>query len=79
VDAEALTAMAEATEGRYFDAATTEELAEAYAEIGRLERSVVGERRFTRYREFAPYLAGAALGLLVLEVGLRSTWLRRHP
>ncbi len=79
IDAAALGQIAEATGGRFFDAATTDELAEAYAEIGRLERSVVGERRFTRYREFAPALAAAAIGALVLEAALRSTWLRRHP
>ena len=79
VDAGVLTQMAEATEGRYFDAATAEELAEAYTEIGRLERSAIGERRFTRYREIAPALALAAIGSLAVESALRSTWLRRHP
>lgn len=79
VDAGTLTQMAEATEGRYFDAATAEDLAEAYTAIGRLERSAVGERRFTRYRELAPALALAALGSLAVEGALRSTWLRRHP
>ncbi|MSP22558.1 MAG: VWA domain-containing protein [Dehalococcoidia bacterium] len=79
VDAAALTAIAESTQGRYFDASTAADLTAAYDEIAGLERSVVGERRFTRYREFAPALAIAALVLLVLESALRSTWLRRHP
>lgn len=79
VDVESLRGIAETTDGRYFDANTSGQLGEAYAEIGRLERSTVGERRFTRYIEFAPVLAGIAAGLLVLEVTLRSTWLRRHP
>ena len=79
VDAAALTAIAESTEGRYFDASTVGDLTAAYDEIAGLERSVVGERRFTRYREFAPALAAAALALLVLESALRASWLRRHP
>lgn len=79
VDAAALRQIAESTEGRYFDAATATDLSEAYAEIGRLERSVVGERRFTRFREFAPTLAVFAVALLLIEVALRSTWLRRYP
>ena len=79
VDATALTAIAESTEGRYFDASTVADLTAAYDEIAGLERSVVGERRFTRYREFAPALAMAALALLVLESALRAGWLRRHP
>jgi Ca-activated chloride channel family protein len=79
VDAAALTAIADSTNGRYFDASTVSDLTAAYDEIAGLERSVVGERRFTRYREFAPALAAAALALLVLEAALRAGWLRRHP
>lgn len=79
IDAAMLAEIAEKTGARTFDAATGEELAQAYDEIGRLERSLIGERRFTSYREFGPYLAAAALVLLVHEVVLRSTWLRRHP
>jgi Ca-activated chloride channel family protein len=79
IDAAVLAEIAEKTGGRTFDAATGEELAEAYDEIGRLERSLIGERRFTAYREFGPLLAAAALALLVHETVLRSTWLRRHP
>jgi Ca-activated chloride channel family protein len=79
IDAAVLAEIAEKTGGRTFDAATGEELAEAYDEIGQLERSLIGEREFTVYREFGPYLAAAALALLVHEAVLRSTWLRRHP
>lgn len=79
VDAGVLTQMAEATDGRYFDAATAAELTEAYSEISRLEQSTVGERRYTRYRELAPGLALIALCALALEGVLRSSWLRRHP
>lgn len=79
VDAQGLTRMAELTGGHFFDARTQTELAEAYAEIGELERSRVGERQFTRFREFAPIVAAAALALLVLDGTLRGTWLRRYP
>ncbi len=66
-------------DGRSFDARTKAELADAYAEVGKLERSRVGERRFTTFREYAPWLAGAALALLLIEGSLRATWLRSHP
>ncbi|MSQ42123.1 MAG: VWA domain-containing protein [Dehalococcoidia bacterium] len=79
IDEAALRQMATLTGGGYYNAATREELSRAYAEIGALERSRVGERRFTTYREFAPWLAGAAVALLALELALRSTWLRRYP
>ncbi|MEX1023265.1 MAG: VWA domain-containing protein [Dehalococcoidia bacterium] len=79
VDAPELERLAEVTGGAYFDARTTEDLEAAYAEIGQLERSRIGEREFVSYREFGPWLALAAAGVLLLDTGLRSTWLRRQP
>jgi len=79
VDEVALRRIATDTGATYHDASTPDELAKAYEEIGALERSRVGERRFTRYEEFGPWLAVAALGLLVAEAVLRGTALRRFP
>jgi len=79
VDSAALTEMAEVTGGSYFDARTAEELSAAYEEIGALERSRLGERRFVAYRELGPWLALAAAGLLLVDGGLRMTLLRRQP
>jgi len=79
VDVATLQRMAATTGGRYYDARTQSDLAEAYRAIGDLERSRVGERQFTTFRELAPPLIVLALGLLVAELMLRSTWLRRHP
>ena len=67
------------TGGTYSSAATQTELAQTYETIGTLERSRVGERRFTQFLEFAPWLAGLALALLVAEAALRATALRRYP
>ncbi|MGE0228395.1 MAG: VWA domain-containing protein [Dehalococcoidia bacterium] len=79
VDEAVLRRIATDTEGTYHDASTQEELAAAYEAIGDLERSRIAERRFTRYEEFAPWLAAAALGLLVTESVLRATVWRRFP
>lgn len=79
VDEVTLRRIAELTDGAYYDAATEDELAAAYQTIGELERSRVGERRFTSFREFAPWLAAAALATLVVETALRATVLRRYP
>ncbi len=79
VDTFTLRQIATATGGRFYDARTSEELAAAYAAIGALERSRIGEREFTLYREYAPWVAGVALALLVIDVALRASWLRRHP
>lgn len=79
VDEAMLRRVASETGGTYSNASTQAELARAYEEIGALERSRVGERRFTRFREFAPWLAGAALALLIAEAALRASALRRYP
>ena len=79
LDRAVLRRMAEETGGAAYDATSQEELKRAYDQIGALERSRLGERKFTRYQEFAPWLAGVAVVLLVAEAALRATVLRRHP
>lgn len=74
-----LRAIAQSTDAEYYNARSREELAEAYADIGELERSRIGERRFVAFREYAPWFLLAALGLLLTESALRATWLRRYP
>ena len=78
-DSQNLRAIAETTGGRSFDARTQTDLAAAYAEVRSLERSRLGERRFTVYREFAPWFAAFAVGLLATDGLLRATWLRTQP
>jgi Ca-activated chloride channel family protein len=79
IDEATLRRITSITDAAYYDASTERELADAYEAIGDLERSRVGERRFTSFREFAPWLAAAALGLLTIEAALRATVLRRYP
>ena len=79
VDRRVLTSIAETTGGRTYDARTQSELAAAYEEIANLERSKLGERRFTTFREFAPWIATGAVVLLALDGILRATWLRTQP
>ncbi len=79
VEDRVLTSIAETTGGRSYDAQTQSELADAYNDISSLVRSKLGERRFTTFREFAPWLAAIAVGLLATDGLLRSTWLRTQP
>lgn len=79
VDIPALEQLAEVTDGSFFDARTPAELEAAYAEIGALERSRVGEREFIAWREYGPWIALLAAGLVLSESVLRATWLRRQP
>jgi Ca-activated chloride channel family protein len=78
-DRQQLSTIAELTGGRYFDARTEGDLLEAYRTIGELERSQVGERQFTSFNEFAPWLIGIALLLIALEVAARAAIWRRYP
>lgn len=79
VDEEMLRRISTDTGGTYSSAATQAELAQTYETIGTLERSRVGERRFTQFQELAPWLAGGAIALLLAEAALRASWLRRYP
>ncbi len=77
VDSELLTAMAELTGGRYFEAASVDDLAEVYEEIGTLETSGLARERFVAYREFGPWFLALAALLIAIEITLRSTVLGR--
>jgi Ca-activated chloride channel family protein len=73
VDERALQEMANLTGGRYFPAESEAALATIYENIDQLEKSRVGRTQFAAYNEIAPYFLAAALLLLALELGMRST------
>jgi len=77
IDEPLLRHIATTTGGRYFVADTGEDLAGIYEEIGSLETSRIGGEEFERFREYGPWLLTAAVTLVLLEMLLRATWLRR--
>ena len=79
IDEETLKKIAAATHGRYFRATDTTSLRDVYAEIDRSEKTEFEAPQFLDYRELYPWLAWPALGLLLLEVGLAETVLRKLP
>jgi len=79
IDEETLREVASTTGGQYFRATDTESLAQIYSEIDQLERTDIEVENFTRYAERFPIPLGVGLLLLVLEVGLAQTALRRLP
>jgi Ca-activated chloride channel family protein len=79
VDEEALRRMAEVSGGRYYRAASPDTLAQIYDEIGKLEKSRVGQERFSAFDERSALFLLPALALLGLEVLLASTVFRRAP
>ena len=79
VDEPTLQEIAQLTGGRYFRATDTESLAEIYREIDALETTEIEVQNFTSYGELFHYPLAAGLFLLVLEVGLGQTVLRKLP
>ena len=79
IDEASLQEIAELTGGQYFRATDTESLAQIYGQIDELERTEIEVENFTRYEERFPGVLLFALLLLLTEVGLANTVLRRLP
>jgi Ca-activated chloride channel family protein len=79
IDEDTLAKIAETTGGRYFRATDTESLRNIYAEIDQAEKATFEAPQFYDYRELYAWLLVPALGLLLAEVGLGETVLRKLP
>ncbi len=79
LDEETLKQLARVTGGRYFHAADSKALESVYAAIDQLEKTETEGRIYTRYNELYARALVPGLLLIVLEVLLRSTWLRSVP
>jgi Ca-activated chloride channel family protein len=77
VDEAALREIANVTGATYSRAEDPAALERIYETIDQLEKSRFETGRFTRYEEIAPWFLIAAACVLVLELLLRTTWLRR--
>ncbi len=79
IDEASLRQVAETTGGRYFRATDRESLEEVYAEIDQLETTEREVEHYTRYGERFPLILGAGFLLLLTELGLAQTALRKLP
>jgi Ca-activated chloride channel family protein len=79
IDEAVLEETAQLTGGQYFRATDRESLEQIYAEIDELERTEIEVQHFTRYGELFLLPLSVGLGLLVLEIGLSNTVLRKIP
>jgi Ca-activated chloride channel family protein len=79
IDEELLQRIAELTGGKYFRATDTEKLREIYKEIGELEKTKIEVKEFTKYTELFINFAAIALLLLLVEIFLNNTYLRKLP
>jgi Ca-activated chloride channel family protein len=79
IDEPLLKQIAQMTDGQYFRATNKKKLQEIYAEIDKLEKSKIDVTEFRKKKEeFHPFAFGA-LGLLLIDVLISLTILRRFP
>ncbi|MDC0050165.1 VWA domain-containing protein [Verrucomicrobia bacterium] len=71
--------IAERTGGKFFYAESTEALRAVYNEIDQLEKTEREEQRFLRYHDLFGWFVGTGLMLLLLELVLAQTLLRKLP
>ena len=79
LDEETLMQIAEMSDGRFFRAADADDLRQIYEEINQLEKSEVEIRVFNQYEELALWVLLPGLFLMLSEMILRQTMLRRIP
>ncbi|NLX65800.1 MAG: VWA domain-containing protein [Bacteroidales bacterium] len=79
IDEKTLTEIAAMTGGQYFRAQDTEGLRQVYDEIDEMEKYLISVQNVTRHKELFLPFALTALGLILLELLLRRTWLRSVP
>jgi len=79
IDEKTLTEIAAMTGGQYFRAQDTEGLRQVYKEIDEMEKYLIRVQNVTRRQELFLPFALVALGLILLELLLRRTWLRYIP
>jgi Ca-activated chloride channel family protein len=79
IDEKVMKQVAEMTDGKYFRATDNKKLRSIYQEIDRLEKTRIEVRSYRRYTELFYSFAFAALFLLIGDIGLTKTWLRKLP
>lgn len=79
IDEDTLTRIAEETNGKYYRADNAERFAGIYDEIDQLEKTEVDVKKFTQHRELFPIAIALGVGLLLAELLLQHTVLRRLP
>jgi Ca-activated chloride channel homolog len=79
LDEDLLTRIAEITQAKYFRATDTEGLRNIYNEIDKLERTPMQDKGYQEYNELFPLFLVPGLIVLLLEIVLNNTVLRRIP
>ncbi|MFA5119384.1 MAG: VWA domain-containing protein [Candidatus Omnitrophota bacterium] len=79
IDEDTLGKIASVTDGKYFRATDTQSLRRIYNEIDRLEKTPLEEKGYVEYNELFAVFLIPALALILLEIFLSNTVLRKVP
>jgi len=79
LDEKALSKIAEITDGKYFRATDNAALKKIYKEIDQLEKTRIEVRSYRRFTELFYSYVAFALFLVIIDVGISNTWLRKLP
>jgi Ca-activated chloride channel family protein len=79
IDEDTLKKIALVTDGKYFRATDTQSLRQIYNEIDRLEKTPIEEKGYIEYNELFAVFLIPALALVLLEIFLANTVLRKVP
>jgi len=79
IDEDLLKKIADIAHGEYFRATDTKSLEKIYRKIDELEKTPIEETGYNIYKELFPFVLIPALILLILEIVLSNTVLRRIP
>jgi len=79
IDEPALKQIAAITGGQYFRATNNSALRDIYTEIDQLEKTKISVQEYSKKQEEYKYFALLVFGLLILEMLLRYTFLRKIP
>jgi Ca-activated chloride channel family protein len=79
IDEDILKEIAKITDGKYFRATSNQKLTEIYNEIDKMEKTRVEITSYRNAKELFYNWAGLGLLLILIEVGLLRTYLRKLP
>ncbi len=79
IDTKTLKDIAQTTDGNFYRATNNKELKQIYQDIDKLEKTKMHVKHFAkRYEAYQPFIIAAFL-ILLMEILLRITWLRKIP
>lgn len=79
IDEDTLKKIADMTGGQYYRADNADRFEEIYSEINKLEKSEAVVKKYTEYSELFMWAILIGLGLLLTELALKHTIMRRLP